>query len=57
MDLKGKTILITGAANGIGACLTQQFLDKGSKVIACDIDKGSLEFQILIRFRMYYASA
>lgn len=36
--LKGKTAIITGAANGIGEQLTKDFLAAGAKVIACDRD-------------------
>lgn len=41
-DLKNKTVLITGAANGIGAQLAMDFLEAGAIVIACDIDEKRL---------------
>lgn len=38
-----KTILITGAANGIGQVLTKRCLNEGYRVVGCDIDKKGLE--------------
>jgi len=49
--LKKKTIVITGAANGIGRAWAKAFNQEGAKVIACDIDEENLltlrEFGIL----------
>ena len=42
ISVQNKTILITGAANGIGEHLTKLFLNKGAKVIACDINQAIL---------------
>ena len=51
MVLKKKTIVITGAANGIGRAWAKAFNEEGAKVIACDIDEENLltlrEFGIL----------
>jgi 3-hydroxybutyrate dehydrogenase len=51
MMLKKKTIVITGAANGIGRAWAKAFNQEGAKVIACDIDEENLltlrEFGIL----------
>ena len=48
---KKKTIIITGAANGIGRAWAKAFNEEGAKVIACDIDEENLltlrEFGIL----------
>jgi len=48
---KKKTIVITGAANGIGRAWAKAFNQEGAKVIACDIDEENLltlrEFGIL----------
>ncbi|MDN5843918.1 MAG: SDR family oxidoreductase [Alcaligenaceae bacterium] len=36
--MKGKTALITGAATGIGASITEMFLCEGARVVLADID-------------------
>ncbi len=33
MDLKGKNVLVTGGARGLGRLYVAEFLKKGSKVI------------------------
>src|SRR3954465_2518660 len=38
MDLKGKAVLITGAASGIGAATARAMAAQGAKVAICDID-------------------
>jgi 3-hydroxybutyrate dehydrogenase len=40
--LKEKTILITGAANGLGKAWAENFHKEGAKVLACDIDETGL---------------
>ena len=35
MEIKGKTVLITGAGTGIGAATAEAFASKGSRVIIC----------------------
>lgn len=37
------SMLITGAASGIGLALTQRFVATGQRVIACDLHDGSLQ--------------
>ena len=39
----GKSIVITGGANGIGRAWVEKFFKEGAKVIACDIDTENLE--------------
>ena len=34
IDLKNKVVVITGATSGLGACLAEDFLSKGSKVVS-----------------------
>lgn len=40
--LEGKTILITGAASGLGKAWSEGFLEEGAQVIAADIDEEGL---------------
>lgn len=39
-DLKGKNVLITGGANGIGEAMVHQFHQQGAVVHFCDIDEA-----------------
>tara|TARA_Y100001970_G_scaffold288855_1_gene417434 strand:- start:105419 stop:106129 length:711 start_codon:yes stop_codon:yes gene_type:complete len=41
--LENKTIVITGAANGIGRAWAERFIADGAVVVACDIDGENLE--------------
>lgn len=43
VDLKGKTVLITGAGNGIGQALARGFASDGANVVACDVDDDGLQ--------------
>ena len=43
MRLEGKTAIITGASNGMGASAARLFASEGATVIACDIDSSSGE--------------
>jgi meso-butanediol dehydrogenase/(S,S)-butanediol dehydrogenase/diacetyl reductase len=38
-----KTVLVTGAASGIGLSAARRFLDEGARVVMLDIDAASLE--------------
>lgn len=40
---ENKIAVVSGAANGIGACMVKRLLDEGAKVAALDIDIQSLE--------------
>jgi len=40
---KQKTILITGAAGGLGRCLSNYFVQEGMNIAAIDINKAGLE--------------
>ena len=43
MDLKGKIIIITGAANGIGRAMAIRFAAQGAKKIICaDLDENGV---------------
>ena len=41
-DLKNKTAIVTGGAQGFGLNIAKRFLDSGAKVIIWDIDESEL---------------
>ena len=41
--VSNKSIVITGAANGIGRAWAKRFHEEGAKVVACDIDQENLD--------------
>ena len=43
MDLNGKTIVITGAARGLGAAMAKRLAGHGTKLALVDLDAGSIE--------------
>ena len=43
MDLNGKTAVVTGAANGIGAALARRFHRAGARVVLADRDAANLK--------------
>lgn len=43
LALGGKTVLVTGAAGGLGPVIIRCFLDEGARVVASDIDRERLE--------------
>ena len=42
LKLKGKTILITGAASGLGRAWAELFNQEGANIFACDIEESGL---------------
>jgi NAD(P)-dependent dehydrogenase (short-subunit alcohol dehydrogenase family) len=42
-DLKGKNVVITGAASGIGRATAEAFAREGARLHLCDIDEAALE--------------
>jgi len=42
MELKGRHVVVTGAANGIGRALTRRFHREGARVVASDRDEAAL---------------
>ena len=43
IDLTGKTVVITGAARGIGLVIARTFAQEGATVLCVDRDRGSAE--------------
>ncbi|SFT13450.1 7-alpha-hydroxysteroid dehydrogenase [Sulfitobacter marinus] len=41
-SIKGKNVIVTGAANGIGLAIARQFADKGANVMCADMDEKTL---------------
>jgi 7-alpha-hydroxysteroid dehydrogenase len=42
-SIAGKTAIVTGAANGIGRAIAQQFAENGANVMCADLDEVALE--------------
>ena len=42
-EFKGRVVLITGAAQGIGAAVAQVFSQQGARVAAVDVQKEAIE--------------
>ena len=38
----GRTVLVTGAASGIGACISRQYLQEGATVVLIDVNADAL---------------
>jgi 7-alpha-hydroxysteroid dehydrogenase len=43
LSIQGKTVIVTGAAAGIGRAIARHLLDKGANVMCADIDEVRLE--------------
>ena len=43
MELTGKTVLVTGAARGMGRQQAERFAREGATVVATDVDRELLE--------------
>jgi 2-keto-3-deoxy-L-fuconate dehydrogenase len=46
MRLRGKSILVTGAARGIGLAISKAFLREGARVVMSDIDESALRASV-----------
>ena len=45
-DLKNRTAVITGGAQGFGFDIAKKFLNSGADVIICDIDEKNYKMQL-----------
>jgi len=43
MELKNKTVIITGAAQGIGAAIAMRFSDEGAKLVLADLNLDKVQ--------------
>ena len=43
MEVKGKRVIVTGAAFGIGKAMTKAFLESGAEVVIVDINETALK--------------
>ena len=46
LGLEGKSVIVTGAASGIGKAVAQEFLNCGANVAGCDLNPQTPEFEI-----------
>ena len=42
IEFEGKTVIVTGAAHGIGRAITASFAARGAQVFACDVNNVGL---------------
>lgn len=45
-SISGKTVIVTGAANGIGLAIARGFADKGANVMCADMDEKKLKEEL-----------
>ena len=43
IDLKGRTAVVTGGAQGLGYAISQRMLNSGAEVVLWDIDAARLD--------------
>lgn len=46
LSISGKSVIVTGAAHGIGNAIARHFLDRGANVMFADIDEAKLEAEL-----------
>ncbi|MDP5274113.1 SDR family NAD(P)-dependent oxidoreductase [Chengkuizengella axinellae] len=52
-ELSNKTVIVTGAAGGLGEAITTKCLEQGAKVIACDLNNKQLKKLEKLKYRFY----
>ena len=57
MRLKEKVAIVTGAAAGIGRCVTELFVKEGARVMACDVAPISYELEGMAAYVLDVANA
>lgn len=45
-SISGKTVIVTGAANGIGLAIAREFADHGANVMCADMDEARLQEEL-----------
>ena len=43
LNFKGKAVIITGAASGMGLCASQKYAEAGAHVVMCDVNAEGLK--------------
>ena len=57
MRLEGKVAIVTGAAAGIGRCVTELFVQEGARVLACDVAEIPYELEGMAAYALDVANA
>lgn len=47
LELEGKTVIVTGAASGIGKEVAQEFLNIGANVVISDMAENAPELSLI----------
>jgi len=45
-SISGKTVIVTGAANGAGLAIARRFIEEGANVLLADMDEDKLELEV-----------
>ena len=49
-SIKGKTAIVTGAANGIGLAISRHFVNQGANVMMADLQKTAKPNVLLVTY-------